>query len=66
MPASTKRDVINAIRRMPEDVTIEQILYELYFRQRVDRGLQELAARKTVSHESVKRSLRRWLSSAGR
>lgn len=66
MAASTKRDAINTIRRMPEDATLEQILYELYFRQRVDRGLHELAAGKTVSHESVKRSLSRWLRSAGR
>ena len=66
MSANTKREVIDAIRRMPEDVTIEQILYELYFRQRVDRGLTELAAGKTVSHDSVKRSVRQWLRSAGR
>jgi predicted transcriptional regulator len=32
-------------------------MYELYFRQRVDRGLEELEQGKTVSHEEVKRSL---------
>lgn len=30
-------------------------MYELYFRQRVDRGLEELEQGKTVSHEEVKR-----------
>ena len=54
------------IERMPEDVSLERIMYELYFRQRVDRGLRELDEGKTISHKEVKRSLVRWLQSAGR
>lgn len=64
--SNAKQTAIEVIQRMPEDATLEQIQYELYFRQRVDRGLRELAAGRTVSHESVKRSVRRWLKSAGR
>ena len=41
-------------------------MYELYFRQRVDRGLAELEEGKTVTHESIKRSLATWLQSSGR
>jgi predicted transcriptional regulator len=51
---------------MPDDASIEDIMYELYFRQRVDRGLRELDEGKTVSHEEIKRSLVKWLQSAGR
>ena len=42
---------------MPDDVSLEDIMYELYFRQRVDRGLTELEEGKRVTHESIKRSL---------
>ena len=65
MVRSAKRIALEVIQRMPEGATLEQIMYELYFRQRVDRGLRELAAGKTVSHESVKKSLSRWLRPAG-
>jgi predicted transcriptional regulator len=41
-------------------------MIELYFRQRVDRGLRELDEGKTISHKEVKRSVVKWLQSAGR
>lgn len=66
MAISTKQAALRMIRRMPDDASLEDIMYELYFRQRVDRGLRELDEGKTVSHEEVKRSLVKWLQSAGR
>ncbi len=61
-----KQAVLKMIERMPEQASMEDIMYELYFRQRVDRGLKELTAGKTVSHEQVKRSLTKWRKSNGR
>ena len=61
-----KKVALKVIERMPEDASLEDLMYELYFRQRVDRGLRELEKNKTVSHEDVKRSVSRWLRSAGR
>ena len=54
------------IGQLPDDASLEDIMYELYFRQRIDRGLRELEEGKTVSHEKVKRGLVKWLQSAGR
>lgn len=61
-----KKVALKVIERMPEDASLEDLMYELYFRQRVDRGLRELERNKTVSHADVKRSVSRWLRSAGR
>jgi predicted CopG family antitoxin len=66
MPKGTKQAVLKMIERMPEQSSVEDIMYELYFRQRVDRRLTELAAGKTISHEQVKRSITKWRKSAGR
>ena len=66
MPKGTKQAVLKMIERMPDKSSVEDIMYELYFRQRVDRGLTELAAGKTISHEQVKRSIAKWRKSAGR
>jgi predicted transcriptional regulator len=53
------------IEQMPADASLEDIIYELYFRQRVDRGLQEFDAGKTISHAEVKQSVMKWLQSSG-
>ncbi|HLE36311.1 MAG TPA: hypothetical protein VI699_04120 [Candidatus Acidoferrales bacterium] len=66
MATSTKQVALRIIQQMPEDASLEEVMYELYFRQRVDRGLREFDAGKTVSHQAVKRSLVKWLQSAGR
>ncbi len=66
MPISGKQAALRMIERLPDDVSLEDVMYELYFRQRVDRGLRELDEGKTVSHQEVKRSLVKWLQSAGR
>lgn len=66
MGTSTKEAALKVISRMPDDASLEEVMYELYFRQRVDRGIRELDEGKTVSHKDVKRSLVKWLQSAGR
>jgi predicted transcriptional regulator len=66
MPMNTKQAALRIIERLPEDASLEDIMYELYFRERVDRGLKELDDGATVTHADVKRSLNKWLQSAGR
>ncbi len=62
---STKQDALRLIESSPDDVNLEDITYELCFRQRVDRGLRELDAGQTVSHEDVERSVAEWPQSTG-
>jgi predicted transcriptional regulator len=62
---TTKQDVFEMIKRMPDDASLEDMMYALYVRQRIDLGLKEASEGKTVSHEEVKKSLTRWLQSAG-
>ena len=66
MATSAKEAALRIIQQMPDDSSLEQLMYELYFRKRVDRGLRELQEGKTISHEEVKRSVAKWLRSAGR
>jgi predicted transcriptional regulator len=59
---STKEDVIRFIKGLPENVTLEDILEELYVRAKIEKGLRDLNAGKTVSHNAVKEKLSKWLS----
>jgi predicted transcriptional regulator len=65
MAVSAKQAALKVIESMPEDASLEEVMYELYFRKRVDRGLRELEEGKTISHAEIKRSLAKWLQSAG-
>jgi hypothetical protein len=49
------------IRRLPDDVTLADIMAELYFRQKVDQGLAELDAGKGIPHEQARERLQKWL-----
>ena len=39
MDVSAKHVALKIIDAMPDSVSLEDIMYELYFRQRIDRGL---------------------------
>jgi predicted transcriptional regulator len=57
---------LGVIEQLPDDASLEDIIYELYVRQRIERGLQQSEKGETVSHGEVMRDVARWLQSAGR
>jgi hypothetical protein len=56
-----KDQVIEMIRALPEESTVDDIMEELYFRIQVDRGLKELDEGKGIPHQDVRNRLNRWL-----
>ncbi len=58
----TKHQVIDMIQRLPEDVSIGDILEEIYFRLKVDEGLRELDEGKGIPHAEIEARLPRWTS----
>ena len=62
MSATLKQAVIAMIERLPDDATVDDIMAELYFRQKVDEGLRQLDAGEGIEHEEAKRRLGKWLN----
>jgi len=54
---TTKERVLEAVQQLPADATVEQVMERLYFIAKVEEGLRQAEAGKTVSHEDVKRRL---------
>ncbi len=50
------------IERLPDDTSVEDIMAELYFRQKVNEGLRQLDAGEGIEHEEARRKLGKWLS----
>ncbi len=54
---TVKDSVIQMIHRMPNDASMQDIMAELYFRQKVDAGLQALDENKGIEHSAIKEGL---------
>ena len=52
---------LRLIERLDEDVSFEDIIYELYFLQKVERGLEDVREGRTNSHEEVRKEFEQWL-----
>ena len=64
--SQAKYEVLELIRRLPDDATTADIMEELYFKQQVDKGLRDVAEGRVLSHEELRQRVARWRTSAGR
>ncbi len=62
MPAtSPKQAARRLVDRLDDDASFEDIQYELYVVQQIERGLAEVEAGQTVSRDEARARLSRWL-----
>lgn len=57
-----KQQVIRMIQSLPDNVTINDIMADLYFKLQVDAGLKELDEGKIIPHEEVEKRMSKWLA----
>jgi predicted transcriptional regulator len=60
--SDVKRAVLDLVRKLPSDCTLEDVQYQLYVRQKIERGLQAAASGRVLSHQQVKKRLSKWLA----
>ncbi len=61
-----KAEALELIRKLPDEVTTDAIVEELYFKRQVDKGLRDVAEGRVLSHQELKERMGRWRKSAGR
>lgn len=59
--ATVKEGIVQMIQDMPQDISVEDVMAELYFRYQVDEGVRELDEGKGIPHEEVERRMAKWL-----
>jgi predicted transcriptional regulator len=57
---TAKQDAINAIERLPDNAPLDEIVYRLYVLNKVQQGLQDIDAGRTVSSEELAREIEAW------
>ena len=55
--SKVKELVIDAVRDLPDDATIEDAMDRLYFLAKVEEGLRQAEAGQTLSHEEAKQRI---------
>jgi hypothetical protein len=60
-----KEEAIKIIQALPDDITLKDILYHLYVREKVDEGLKALEDGNVVSQEEGERRVAEWVKSFG-
>jgi len=63
--AQVKEQVIELIKSLPEDSTLEEIHYHLYVREKVEHGLKAIDDGCFVSQEEAEKRIEGWLKSSG-
>ncbi|MEW6428636.1 MAG: hypothetical protein AB1568_11445 [Thermodesulfobacteriota bacterium] len=61
--ATAKEEVKRILERLPNTATLEDIQYHIYIRQKIDHGLEDVEAGKTLSEEEFDKRMSRWLES---
>jgi predicted transcriptional regulator len=54
----TAKDLLReTVEKLPADASVEEAMERLYFLSKIERGIQQADAGKTISHEEVRRRL---------
>ncbi|MEC4891318.1 MAG: hypothetical protein RI101_14800 [Nitrospira sp.] len=61
-----KSEALEPIQKLPDEVTTDDILEELFFKRMIDRGLQDVDESCVISHQELKERIAQWRKSAGR
>jgi hypothetical protein len=57
---SIRDTVISYLKTLPDDVTLEDIMYYLYVKEKILNGLKDVGDGKIVSNEKAKEIIEGW------
>ena len=55
-----KSEVLRLVRRLPAKVDLEDLIYQLYLREKIARAEADIAAGRTLTHAEVRKRVARW------
>ena len=61
MSKSIKDEVISLIKKLPDDISLDEIMYYLYVKQQISEGLQDIEKGKVHSLEEIKEMSKQWI-----
>ena len=59
--ATEKENVIEMIKNLPDDISMEDIVEAIYVRKKIEKGLKDSEEGNLYTHEEAKELLKKWL-----
>ena len=59
--STVKEEIRKMLDQLPDDVSFEDIQYHIYVRQKIERGLGDIAKGRVIGQEELERRMARWL-----
>ncbi|HVT14916.1 MAG TPA: hypothetical protein VHQ90_01885 [Thermoanaerobaculia bacterium] len=59
--SAAKEEVMRILDRLPDDVSLDDIQYHIYVRQKIEHGLEDVEAGRTLSEEEFDQWMAKWL-----
>ncbi len=56
-----KEKVLEAVKSMPDDASIEDAMERLLFLAKIEKGIVQADTGETIPHERVKERMKKWL-----
>ena len=59
---TVKERVKAVVKKLPNDCSMDEVIYELYVADRIERGLEAMKQGRTISQNQLKREIKKWKS----
>jgi len=59
--ATEKENIIEMIKNLPDDISMEDIIEAIYVRKKIEKGLKDSEEGNLYTHEEAKELLKKWL-----
>lgn len=59
---NAKEIVLEILKKLPDDCTIEDIQYQLFVAERIQKAIKRAEREGTIPHEEVEKRFEQWLT----
>ncbi len=59
--ATEKESILEMIKNLPDEVSMEDIIEAIYVRQKIEKGLKDSEEGNLYTHEEARELLKKWL-----
>ena len=59
--ATEKENIINMIKKLPDNVSMEDIIEAIYVRKKIEKGMKDSEEGRVYTNEEAKEILKKWL-----
>ena len=60
--STLREEARKIVEQLPDEASWDDLMYEIYVRQKVEAGRRDFAEGRSVSHEEAKRQMAQWLA----